>query len=152
MTMPDIDVLRQRLVGHSFPGGVFRVESYERWLSHDAMRSPVIAGTALHPVWVMLGALRGMGLTIDELTALGEAGAEDGTVFGETLLEQRRPLQSGVEYTVRGGVTDIVRRVGRRAGTMDMMTFRLELQDPTGRTAAVSEQTFIFPRKDDDAR
>jgi hypothetical protein len=32
------------------------------------------------------------------------------------------------------------------------MTFRLELADPEGAVVAVSEQTFIFPRKDDDAR
>jgi hypothetical protein len=152
MTVPDFDELRAQLVGRTFPGGTFRVEEYERWLSHDAMRSPRIAGAVLHPVWVMLGALRGMGLTIDELTALAGAGHDDGTVFGETLLEQHRPLEAGVDYSVRGGIAEFVRRVGRRAGTMDMMTFRLELVDASDHVVAVSEQTFIFPRRDDDAR
>ncbi|MBO9577909.1 MAG: hypothetical protein J7480_03960 [Microbacteriaceae bacterium] len=147
MSVPDIDALRERAVGHRFPGGVFRVAEYERWLSHDAMHSPPIAGRILHPVWILLGALRGMGVTIDELTALAEAGAHDGTVFGETVMEQHAPLQAEVEYVVRGGVTDLVRRTGKRAGLMDLMTFRLELVDPGGEVAAVSEQTFVFPRR-----
>ncbi|GGL94651.1 hypothetical protein [Nakamurella endophytica] len=151
MTLPDIDELRERLVGHPFPGGSFRVAEYERWLSHDAMRSPALAAPLLHPVWILLGALRGMGISIDELTGLAGAGAHDGTVFGETEMEQRRPLRADVEYTVRGGVADLVRRVGRRAGTMDLLTFRLEIVEPTGEVAAVSSQTFVFPRRDADA-
>src|SRR5690606_16062146 len=111
------------------------------------MHSPTIAMPTLHPVWILLGALRGMGMTIDELTALGGAGPYDGTVFGETVMEQNVPLEAETEYTVRGGVTDLVRREGKRAGLMDLMTFRLELVDPEGVVAAVSEQTFVFPRR-----
>lgn len=147
MSTPDIDELRERLVGHAFPGGVFEVAEYERWLSHDAMHAPPLPAGVLHPVWVLLGALRGMGITIDELTALAGAGPADGTVFGETSLEQREPLRAEVEYRVRGGITEVVRREGRRAGTMDLMTFRLELVDPDDEVAAVSEQTFVFPRR-----
>jgi len=147
MSIPDIDELREKVVGHPFPGGTFSVPEYERWLSHDAMHSPTIAMPTLHPVWILLGALRGMGMTIDELTALVGAGAEDGTVFGETVMEQHQPLQADVEYRVRGAIVDLVRREGRRAGLMDLMTFRLELVDPDDQVAAISEQTFVFPRR-----
>ena len=145
--MSDFEEFRARVVGVQFPGGTFVVEEHERWLSHDAMQSPPLPPTVLHPVWVLLGALRGMGITIDELTAIADAGAHDGTMFGETELEQHRPLRSGVEYTVRGGVTDLVRKQSARAGRMDLMTFRLELVEPSGDVAAVSQQTFIFPRR-----
>lgn len=138
---------RERVVGTRFPGGVFTVEEYERWLSHDAMHAPALPDGMLHPVWVLLGALRGMGLTTDELTAIADAGAHDGTLFGETELEQLQPLRAGVAYTVRGGVTDLVRRDSRRAGRIDLMTFRLEIVTPDGEVAAVSVQTFIFPRR-----
>lgn len=147
MSIPDIDELRSRVVNHAFPGGTFRVPEYERWLSHDAMHAPPIEAPVLHPVWILLGALRGMGVSIDDLTALVGAGAHDGTVFGETVMEQHQPLRADTEYVVRGGVVDLVRREGRRAGLMDLMTFRLELVDPEGVVAAVSEQTFVFPRR-----
>jgi len=143
----EFEQLRERVVGVQFPGGTFVVEEYERWLSHDAMQSPALPDSVLHPVWILLGALRGMGMTIDELTAIADAGAHDGTMFGETELEQHRPLRTSVEYTVRGGVTDLVRKQSQRAGRMDLMTFRLELVEPSGEVAAVSQQTFIFPRR-----
>lgn len=144
---PAFAAFRERVVGTRFPGGVFTVEEYERWLSHDAMHAPALPAGLLHPVWVLLGALRGMGITTDELTAIADAGAHDGTLFGETELEQRAPLRAGVEYAVRGGVTDLVRRESQRAGRIDLMTFRLEIVSPGGEVAAVSVQTFIFPRR-----
>ncbi|CAN5140491.1 hypothetical protein BH11ACT4_BH11ACT4_08320 [soil metagenome] len=143
----DFEEFRARVVGTRFPGGTFTVEEYERWLAHDAMQSPELPPGVLHPVWVLLGALRGMGLTTDELTAIADAGAHDGTMFGETLLEQHEVLRTGVEYSVRGGVTELVRKQSQRVGRMDLMTFRLEIVDPAGSVAAVSEQVFIFPRR-----
>lgn len=147
MPETEFEELHSRVVGTQFPGGTFEVEEYERWLSHDAMHAPALPDGILHPVWVLLGALRGMGLTIDELTAIADAGAHDGTMFGETELEQFGALRAGVVYTVRGGVTELTRRESQRAGRIDLMTFRLELLDPDGTVVAVSVQTFIFPRR-----
>jgi hypothetical protein len=138
--------LEARLVGHPFPGGTFVVEEFERWLSHDGLQSPDIPPPGLHPVWVVLGALRGMGITIEDLIELADATPDDGVVFGETWLEQHRTLQAGVEYTVRGGVKSLVRREGRRAGTFDVLTFELELCESGGEVAAVSSQSFVIRR------
>lgn len=143
---PDLDRLRQKVIGHRLPGGDFEVADYERWLGHDAMLAPPLPDGVLHPVWIMLGALRGMGVEIDELVGLAEARPEDGVLFGETTLEQRVPLRSGVRYTVTGEVTDLTRRVGRRAGMMDLFTFELSIHDPDGALAAVSRQTFVIMR------
>lgn len=145
--------LRERLVGHRFPGGAFKVEDHERFLSHDAMLAPPLEAPLLHPVWVLLGALRGMGITIDELIELGDATPADGVVFGETILDQKRPLRSGEDYVVHGGIVDLRRRTGKRAGTFDLLTFRLQIDDADGNEVAASTQTFVFPRKGvDDAR
>lgn len=146
-TTTEFEQLRDRVVGHQFPGGTFTVEEYERFLGHEAMKSPPLPAGMLHPVWVLLGALRGMGIDTDALTALADASAHDGTMFGETELELLHPLISGVEYTVRGGVVDIVRKESAKVGRMDLMTFRLELVDPKGTVAAVSLFTYVFPRR-----
>ncbi len=92
--------MRDRVIGLRFPGGTFRVEEYERRLSHEAMKSPPIAAPYLHPVWILLGGLRGMGLTTEELVAIAGVGSSDGTLFGETEVEQLAPLQAGVDYAV----------------------------------------------------
>jgi hypothetical protein len=138
--------LEQRLTGHAFPGGTFVVEEYERWLAQDAMLAVRPAAPLLHPVWIVLGALRGMGLSIDELIELADARPTDGVVFGETELRQQQPLRAGANYRVRGGVKSIVRRTGRRAGVFDTLTFELELLGTDGALVAVSSQTFIIRR------
>jgi hypothetical protein len=140
----DAEELRRRLVGHRFPGGSFRVAEYERWLSHDAMQAGDLQPPVLHPVWILLGALRGMGITIEELIELADATPEDGVVFGETTLDQRRPLERDVDYAVRGEIVDVQRKQGRR-GPFDLVTFELQLDDATG-PVAVNRQTFVFPR------
>jgi hypothetical protein len=139
-----VDELRRRLVGHRFPGGRFRVAEYERWLSHDAMQAGELAPPALHPVWILLGALRGMGISIEDLIELADATPQDGVVFGETSVDQLRPLQQDVEYTVRGEIVDLRRKRGRR-GLFDLLTFELHLEDGT-EPVAVNSQTFVFPR------
>jgi len=143
---PDLARLQRRVVGHKLPGGSFEIAEYERWLGHDAMLAPPLPAGQLHPVWILLGALRGMGVSSEELVGLAEATPTDGVLFGETTLEQHRPLQAGRRYQVSGAVTDLTRRSGRRAGTMDLLTFELSITDPDGTLAAVSTQTFIILR------
>lgn len=143
---PDLARLRQRVVGHRLPGGSFEIADYERWLGHDAMLAPALPPGVLHPVWILLGALRGMGVSTEELIGLAEATPADGVLFGETTMEQHTPLRSGVPYRVTGAVTGLDRRAGRRAGTMDVLTFELSLTDPDGALAAVSTQAFLIMR------
>lgn len=145
MADDEFEELRRRVVGTELPGGTFSVAEYERWLTHDAFQSPPLPDGTLHPGWILLGALRGMGMTLEELTSIADAG--EGTLFGETELEQHQPLRTGVTYAVRGAVTELQRRDSRRIGTMDLMTFRIDITDPSGALVAVSVQVFIIPRK-----
>ena len=143
----DFAALQRRLTGLPLPGGTFTVAEHERWLAHDAMKSPRLADGQLHPVWIVLGALRGLGMTIEELVGLAGAASADGALFGETTLEQLTPLRADLMYAVSGVVTGITRRTGRRAGVMDLMTIELTLTEPDGTPAAVSLQTFILMRE-----
>ena len=145
--IPSIADLEQRLVGHAFPGGTFVVEDYERWLSHDAMQAPALPDGVLHPAWIVLGALRGMGITLDDFIELAGATPDDGVVFGETDYEQHALLRSDTEYTVRGGIASVTRREGKRAGAFDVIVIELTVEDPAGAAVAVSRQSFIFFRE-----
>ena len=97
---------------------------------------------------VYYGALAGMGLSVDELFALVGATADDGPMFGEATMEVERPLVVGATYTVTGAIVGVTRKEGRKAGVFDIVTFRLELADADGAVAAVSTNSFIFPRRD----
>lgn len=142
---PAIDELRGRLVGHRFPGGTVTVEPYEAWLGHDAMRSPSLGTHTLDPLWILVVGLRGMGTDIAGVIELAGAGPDDGVLFGELGLRQDAPLRPGVQYDVQGGIVDVVRREGRRAGVFDTLAFELELYE-AGTTVAAVSSSFLFPR------
>lgn len=138
----------EALVGKPFPGGSYTIEPYRHWLFADASgAAPTNAGVA-HTMEVYYGALAGMGLSVDELFALVGATADDGPMFGEATMEVERPLEIGATYTVTGGIVGVTRKEGRKAGVFDIVAFRLELADADGAVAAVSTNSFIFPRRD----
>lgn len=145
--MIDLDELRDRLVGWRFPGASVTVEDYERWLAADAMLSPELPIGMLHPAWIFIIGLRGMGMTLDEFMQLAGSSADSGVMFGETVIEQFEPLSIGEDYAVRGEIVDVLRREGKRIGTFDLVTFRLEIVDDTGRSFGAATNSFVFPRR-----
>ena len=136
------------LIGTAFPGGTYTIEPYRHWLMTDAVEDvPTSSGTA-SPIEIYLGAMGGLGLSIEELFELVGASSADGPMFGEAEIEQLIPLRVGERYDVRGGITGIVRKEGRRAGVFDIVTFRLELVNADGAVAGVATNSFVFPRRD----
>lgn len=135
------------LVGTRFPGGTATIEPYQHWLTCDVVESPLPAGGVAHPLYVYLGAMAGMGLSIEELFALCHATSADGPMFGECATRIHRPLHVGATYTVRGGIVDVQRKEGKRAGVFDIVAFELELVDTAGVVAAVCRNSFVFPRR-----
>lgn len=138
----------EALVGKPFPGGHYTIEPYRHWLMQDAVGAPAAREGTASPMEAYYGALAGMGMSVDELFRLVGATADDGPMFGEAEIEVRRPLVIGETYRVSGAMTGVVRKEGRKAGVFDIVTFRLELVGGDGEVAAVSTNSFIFPRRD----
>jgi len=121
----------------------------------DAVGDAPSASGPASPMEIYHGAMGGLGLSIGELFELAGASAADGPMFGEAEIEQRIPLQIGETYDVRGGITGVARKQGRRAGVFDIVTFRVELVNGDGAVAGVATNSFVFPRRtsrDRDAR
>lgn len=137
----------EALVGHRFPGGTYRVEPYVSWLTNDVVGAPQRNDGVAHPMFCYYGALAGMGISLDELFALAHATADDGVMFGEAEIDLRQPLRSGVDYAVSGSIASVTRKEGKKAGVFDIVAFELELHDPSGALAAVSWNSFVFPRR-----
>ena len=73
--------------------------------------------------------------------------AADGPMFGEAGLEFREAMRVGETYRVEGGITSAARKTGKRAGVFDIVSFELRVVEPSGVVAAVSTNSFIFPRR-----
>lgn len=136
------------VVGHRFPGGRFTVTPFEHWLTCDAVGAEPTRDGVAHPMFVYYAALGGMGIDLDELFALVGATVDDGVMFGEATIDMATPMTVGATYDVRGTVTDIVRKSGRRAGVFDVVTFALEVVDESGGVVGTSTNSFVFPRRE----
>jgi hypothetical protein len=138
------------LVGTSFPGGTYTVEPYVNWLTCDCVVAPELAASgAAHPLLVYLAGQAGIGLSLDELFTLCRASSEEGPMLGEWGMALNRPLQVGVEYAVSGGITNAVRKTGKKTGVFDVVRFDIQLRSTVGATEpdAILHSSFIYPRR-----
>lgn len=144
--MIDVETLHEEVVGARFPDGSFTIPAHEAWLTADALHAPGLPDGIAHPMYVYYAGIVGMGLTLDELFAMVHAAADDGPMFGELQVDQRRPLRVGESFTVRGEITDVVRKRGG-SGTFDIVTFTLDLLDERDELAGSTTNAFVFPRR-----
>jgi hypothetical protein len=138
------------LVGTPFPGGTYIVEPYVNWLTCDCVLAPELAASgAAHPLLVYMAGQAGIGLSLEELFALCSASSEDGPMLGEWGMEIKRPLVVGAEYAVSGGITDVVRKTGKKTAVFDVVRFGIELRSAAGSAEpdALLHSSFIYPRR-----
>jgi hypothetical protein len=146
----------QALRGHRLPGGTVTIERWENTLLCDVMGvAPAPDGLA-HPAFLFHLPLRGAGITIAEMLALGKPETEEAVRAGEYDWHLHAPLEVDVPYRVSGGVARVERKRGRRAGPMDAVTFRMEMQrEDDGTPVATTHMTCLFLRsqcRQDDPR
>jgi len=99
---------------------------------------------------VYYAGVQGSGVTFQDIFDLLDGAAETGIMVGEQRLTFQEPLAVGEIYEVSGGITQVERKSGKRAGTFDIATFELELRHPGGADpVAVSTTSFVFPRHED---
>jgi len=136
------------VAGFRFPGGRTVVPRWMNQLWCDAVCSPDTTPD-VHPMLVYYAAVQGSGVDFDTIFDLMDASVESGVMVGEQRFRFARALAVGKPYDVRGGMTSVERKAGRRAGVFDIATFELELRDPDGGAqVATSATSFVFPRRD----
>jgi hypothetical protein len=139
----------QALRGRRLPGGSIMIERWENTLFCDVMGvAPAPDGLA-HPAFLFHLPLRGAGITIAQILALGRAETEEAVRAGEYHWELHAPLRVDVPYRVTGSVASVERKRGRRAGLMDAVTFRIEMQrEDDGTPVATTHTTCLFLRSE----
>ena len=118
------------LIGHRFPGGVYRIAHWENWLlTHCTAREPLPDELA-HPVVLFHAPILGAGTSISELFALGGASGDAGSVGLESYdWEYFSALHEEVEYRVDGGIVEAERTTTDSGGIVDRVAFKIELRD-----------------------
>ena len=134
------------VVGRTFPGGQYTIETWRAWLTHDAILAPAPRELA-HPVFVFLAATGAMGLSWDELFGWFGATAADGPMLGDCEIWQSQPLRVGASYRVSGRILGAERKSGRQLGLFDRVDYQLDLHDAEGVPAASCRNSIIFPRR-----
>ena len=139
----------QQLVGRPFPGGTFTIEHWENFLLHDVFTAPPPADGLAHPMYAFHAPLAGMGMSFAEFFALCRAESDEAIRAGTYDFEYHRPILEGETYEVRGEITGVERKRGRRAGLFDKVTFRLEMLEASGERALTATNVWLFLRSDD---
>jgi hypothetical protein len=145
MAYPDFT----HVAGHRFPGGTTVVPPWMNRLWGEAVAAEARPGEYVHPVLVYYAAVQGSGVTFQDIFDLMGADGDSGIMVGEQRFEFARPLEVDREYIVEGGITEVVRKEGRRAGVFDIATFELLVFERSGEEpVAVSTTSFVFPRRE----
>lgn len=139
------------LKGHTFPGGTYTLPGYINWLWTDAAQltpDPEI----VHPGLIYLVAIRGSGVSIQDIFDLMDATADSGVVFGEYKVQINGVLRPDTAYDCDAEVISVERKRGRRAGVFDKLSFQVTIREQ-GRAepVAVTTNDWIFPRKGEEA-
>jgi hypothetical protein len=143
LPIPDIETLAASLRGRQLPGSEYRIAPDE-CRAVDALCAGT--GAVTHPVFACVAALRGLGISIDELCRLCDYELARGPMLGECQLELRRPLQADCDYTTCVVIEDLVRSRSRALGVMDRLHFTVALRDSGPGDAALVRLTWLFPR------
>jgi hypothetical protein len=135
----------QSLVGTRLATGTTTIERWENTLFCDAVGGGPLPDGLAHPAFLFHLPLRGAGLEIAAMLALGRPESEGAVRAGGYRWTLHRPLRVDTPYRVTGEVVRAERNRGRRAGLMDAVTFRFDLHD--GETpVATAETTCLFLR------
>ncbi len=142
MTPEELD----RLIGHRFPGGTYRVAHWENWLLTDCTGREQLPDGLVHPIVLFHAPILGAGTSIAELFRLGGVDAVGGAVG---LLsydwEYLAPIREDVEYRVDGGVVSAERHTSAGGGIADEVAFQIELSLDGAMIARVTNR-WVFRR------
>lgn len=137
----------QSLVGIRFPDGSYTITEEANATLCRVVDAPPLPPGRAHPLFGHLATHVGKGVTFSEFAELVGSRFDAGFLFGGGSLVYAAPLEVGRPYLVRGGITAVESRVGRRTGPFDVITTELELVDAaTGEVASTSVEHYICPR------
>jgi hypothetical protein len=139
----------QELVGRRFPGGTFTIELWENTLLCEVMECDPLPHGLAHPAYLFHAPLAGVGLSYGAIFELCRAESDEAIRAGEYDWDIYRPLRVGHTYRMSGEFVGVERKRGRRAGRMDVVSFRIDVHERDDEPLVASVvNSWIFLRSD----
>ncbi len=134
------------LTGRELPGDTTTITGFESAIADHALLAPTADGKTAHPLWFLVLALRGMGISVDELCDLAQKQHDDTLLFGTCEINQTTSLIVGATYRTAARITETGRRSTRDGSILDSVTVDVRLFDQTGAEAGSVISVYLFKR------
>ncbi|MGW0021450.1 hypothetical protein ACWDUD_24300 [Rhodococcus sp. NPDC003382] len=134
------------LVGRQLPGDTTTISHHQSAITDHALHaaSDPDAGEHAHSIWFLIIALRGMGISVDELCALADKREGDTLLFGTCGIDQVQPLSVGHTYRTTASIDSVSRRTTRDGSVLDSLTVTVTLFDTTAPAGPVGAVTSVY--------
>ncbi|MEY1673157.1 hypothetical protein AB4Z55_03165 [Gordonia sp. ABKF26] len=145
----DITTLKDSLDGRRLPGATLTIEPFQSVLADYALLADGDDTGDAHPLWGLVLALRGMGISVDELCTLAGQRPQDVLLFGNCEIIAHRPLRVGATIDVTAMIEPVSRKETRHGGFLDFVTVRtafIDRADSSGDPVGEVVNGFIFKR------
>ncbi len=109
--------------------------------------APAADGSA-HPIYYYIATQVAMGKTVSGLCNVCNFDVDNGPMMGSSGVVFQKPLMVGVPYRVKGKILGLVRKRSRKLGVMDVLTYRLSLQDEADAEVLHAENVWVLPRRE----
>jgi hypothetical protein len=109
---------------------------------------PASDGSA-HPIYYYIATQVAMGKTVAGVCETCEFDVDDGPMMGSSGVKFSEPLMVGQSYKVSGEILSLVRKLSRKLGVMDVLTYRLRLhKEADGMCILETDNVWVLPRKE----
>jgi len=126
----------ERLVGHRFPGGQYRIEHWENFLLSEATGIAPLPDGLAHPVHLFHAPINGVGTSITELFQLAEATPPAPVSIDYYDWTIHTPIREDETYALSGGITAYQRVERGHPPVVDSFTYEIDVAGADGELAA----------------
>lgn len=128
------------------PVGEYRMDSATDAMLRAGSRARPAVGGAAHPVFALVAALGGMGVSVAELCHICGSAIENGPVLARCSLQYHRRLLLDRDYIVESEITSITRKKSRRFGAADHVVINLVLRHDDSAYTDI-ELVMVMPKR-----
>ncbi len=128
------------------PGGNYTISDAENASLCAAVGAVSDADGRAHPIFHYIAAQCAMGVSVAELLEMCDFDVADGPMIARSEVIFQNELRVGRDYRVSGEIVSLVRKPSRTFGTIDQLTFRLEIAEPDGTSASAMTHHWVLPR------
>ena len=134
------------LAGRQLPGDTVTISRHQSAITDHALHAATDpdADEHAHSIWFLIIALRGMGISVDELCALADKREGDTLLFGTCGIDQYQPLVVGHTYRTTASINSVSRRTTRDGSILDSLTVTVTLFDAVDAVDAVGVVTSVY--------